>query len=110
LFLSIFNIFGTKYGVPYLCLSPKYLGTVSFWSFFIVGFSLGGFVMAFNISCYIQSGSDFPLLATLSKPFARFCTNNSFIPLVFMVAYLISAYNFLNKNEILSTSELLTVI
>lgn len=110
LFLAIFNAIGTKYGIPYLYLSPEYLGTVNFWSFFVMGFSLGGFVMAFNISCYIQSGSNFPFLATLSKPFARFCTNNSLIPLLFIITYLICSFNFLDKNEIINRWEIIKII
>lgn len=105
--MAILNRLGNKYGIPYLYLTPEYLGEVSFWSFAIVGFSLGGFVMAFNISCYIQSGAYFPFLATLSKPFARFCTNNSFIPFAFIITYLISAFNFLSANEAYGSIEII---
>src|SRR5690606_5842815 len=110
LFMAILNQLGTKYGIPYLYLTPEYLGEVSFWSFAIVGFSLGGFVMAFNISCYIQSGASFPFLATLSKPFARFCTNNSFIPLLFIISYLIASYRFLNANEAIGDFDIILKI
>ena len=79
LFLAIFKGLGLKYGIPYLFLAPEYLGKLSFSSYFIVGFALGGFVTAFNISSYIMNGFRFPFLATLSKPFLKYAINNSTI-------------------------------
>ncbi len=69
LFLTITGNLGLKYGIPYLFLAPEYLGELSFMSYFIVGFAIGGFVVAFNLSSYIMNGFRFPFLATLSKPF-----------------------------------------
>lgn len=78
---------GEKYGISYLFLSPEYLGEVSFASYTIFGFAFGGFVMAFNISSYIMNGHRFPFIATLSKPFFKYCVNNSLIPLISIIAY-----------------------
>ena len=99
LFLAIYKQLGLKYGVPYLFLAPEYLGDLSFYSYLIVGFSLGGFVIAYNISSYIMNGFRFPFLATLSKPFLKYSINNSMIPLGFIVSYLILTYQFLAENE-----------
>ena len=77
-----------KYGIPYLFLAPEYLDVVSFWSYFIMGFSIGGFVMVYNISSYIINSKRFPFIATLKRPFVKFCINNSLLPLIFMVYYL----------------------
>jgi len=107
LFLSIFGKLGLKYGIPYLFLAPEYLGHLSFYSYFIVGFALGGFAMAFNISSYIMNGFRFPFLATLSKPFLKYAINNSLIPFGFILSYLILSYHFLKANENFSEIEIL---
>jgi hypothetical protein len=107
LFLIIFNQFGLKYGVPYLFLAPEYLGKLNFWSYLIVGFALGGFIIAFNISSYIMNGFRFPFLATLSKPFLKYSINNSLIPLAFIVSYLVITFRFLHHYEVFSYSEII---
>ena len=99
LFLTIFKNFGLKYGIPYLFLAPEYLGELSFASYFIVGFALGGFVVAYNISSYIMNGFRFPFLATLSKPFFKYSLNNSLIPSLYLSCYLWLTYSFLQENE-----------
>ena len=88
-----------KYGVPFLFLSPEYLGEVSFLSYSIVGFSFGGFIMAFNISSYIMNGHRFPFIATISKPFLKYCINNLFWSLSLIIIYLVSSFNFLIQEE-----------
>ena len=49
LFLIISESLGYAFGVPFLFFSPEYLGKVSYLSFLFLGFSVGGFVMAFNV-------------------------------------------------------------
>ena len=83
LFLFANDSLGYSFGVPLLFLSPEYLGTVSPWSFLILGFSIGGFIMGFNTFSYMKLGPYFPFLTTLSKPFLKFCINNSLIPVLF---------------------------
>lgn len=107
LFLIIFKQFGTKYGLPLLFLAPEYIGNLSFSSYFIVGFAIGGFAMSFNISSYIMNGFRFPFLATLSKPFLKYCLNNSLIPFIFIISYLIQANHFLSENEIFTQNEII---
>ncbi len=46
LFGIISGQIGDKFGLPNLFLHPEYLGEVGFWSFLILGFSCGGFIMA----------------------------------------------------------------
>ncbi len=87
-----------KYGIPFLFLDPEYLDNVSFFSFLIVGFSCGGFIMAFNISSYIMNAFRFPFLATLSKPFLKYCLNNFIIPLLFCVVYIWNIVDFQHDN------------
>ncbi len=84
-----------KYGVPYLYITPEYLGEVSFLSYFIVGFSFGGYIIAFNISSYITNGHRFPFIATLSRPFLKYFINNSFFAITLILVYLFSTIKFL---------------
>ena len=107
LFLAIFGKMGLKYGIPYLFLAPEYLGELSFSSYFIVGFAIGGFVTAFNLSSYIMNGFRFPFLATLSKPFFKYSLNNSLIPSIFIACYVFLTFNFLQENEDFSALEII---
>ncbi|NNC84066.1 MAG: patatin-like phospholipase family protein [Flavobacteriales bacterium] len=88
LFGYISGALANKYGVSFLFLYPEYLGEVGFWSHFLIGFVLGGFVMAFNIYTYVIHAYRFPFLATLSTPFYKFCLNNFLIPGFFLAFYL----------------------
>lgn len=77
-----------KLGGQYLFLDPEYLGVVGFWSFFLLGISFGGFFMTWNLTTYLISAQYFPFLASLSRPFTKFCINNLLIPLLFLGFYL----------------------
>lgn len=99
LFSVVTGSFGKNLGIPYLFLDPEYLGKVSFLSFFIVGISIGGFTMAYHITCYILDGPDFGFIGTLSRPFAKFALNNGLIPLLFIAVYIIYIINFQLQNE-----------
>ncbi len=81
-----------SFGIPYLFLSPEYLNEVSNLSYFILGFGIGGFFMAFHLYSYLILGPSFPFIATLARPFYKFCINNSFIPLVFLVVLIKNIY------------------
>jgi hypothetical protein len=99
LFAIINNYFGLNFGVPYLFLSPEYLGTTSYMSFFLLGFSVGGFIMAFHTYSYIRLGPFYPFIATLSRPFFKFSLNNSFIPLLFILNLAIRIWFFQREQE-----------
>lgn len=107
LFLTIYGKLGLKYGIPYLFLAPEYLGELSFASYFIVGFAIGGFVTAFNLSSYIMNGFRFPFLATLSKPFFKYSLNNAVLPSAFIASYVYLTFTFLHENEAFTVSEIL---
>jgi hypothetical protein len=89
----------SKYGIHHLFLAPEYLNTVSFWSYAIVGFAIGGFVMTFNISSYIINSKRFPFIAALKKPFVKFCINNSLLPFIFLVYYILQVIHYQIKYE-----------
>ncbi len=63
--------------------------------------------MAFNISSYIMNSYRFPFIATLYNPFLRYCINNSLIPLVFVITYLINIFNFQISEHVFSVTHIL---
>ena len=75
-FALITQNLGSKYGIPYLFLAPEYLGEVNWLSYFILGFSIGGFFMAYHLYTYIILAPSFPFLVTLARPFYKFSINN----------------------------------
>jgi hypothetical protein len=90
---------GLKYGVPYLFLYPEYLNKVNFLSYLLLGFSCGGFIMAYNISSYVINSFRFPFLATLERPFFVYFLNNLPIPITFIITYIIAVFHFrINDN------------
>ncbi len=88
LFATVTGAIGEKFGLPDLFLYPEYLGNIGFWSYAILGFSVGGFAMAFHIHSYVAHSKKFPFIATLSKPFLKFTINNSLIPNLFAIVHL----------------------
>ena len=99
LFAMVTGAFGKYLGIPYLFLDPEYLNKVNFTSFFIMGLCTAGFTMAFHITCYINDGHRFTFLGTLSRPFTKFCVNNSLIPLIFFGVYVWQIVGFQINNE-----------
>lgn len=99
LFAIVSESFANKYGIPYLFLAPEYLNKISFWSYFIMGFSIGGFVMTYNITGYIINSGRFQFIASLRRPFVVYCINNSLIPLLFMLFYIYKVIFYHLENE-----------
>ncbi|MDX2360208.1 MAG: patatin-like phospholipase family protein [Crocinitomicaceae bacterium] len=110
LFLIANDSLGYSFGIPLLFLSPEYLGTVSPWSFFLLGFALGGFTMGFNTYSYIKIGPRFPFLATISKPFFRFCINNGLIPAIFMIFLMVRVVDFQIYEEFVSVGPVIVYL
>jgi hypothetical protein len=75
-------------GVQYLFLDPEYLGQGGFWSFLLVGLSFGFYVMSWNLSTYLLLARNFEFLASLSRPFLKWCINNALLPLSVLFVYL----------------------
>ncbi|MFI5204938.1 MAG: hypothetical protein ACHQF2_10620, partial [Flavobacteriales bacterium] len=98
---------GQKFGLPYLFLFPEYLGRVDMLSHSLLGFSCGGFIMAFNMHAYVTHGFKFRFIATVSKPFSKFSYNNFIIPAAFVIVYLVSATSFQINKELLPTSQVM---
>lgn len=106
LFAFITSNLATKYGVHYLFLDPEYLGNVDMWSYMIMGFAVGGFIMAFNISSYIMNAYRFHFLATLHRPFIKYCVNNFIFPVAFVTLYLIKIISFQYESEFLDKEKI----
>lgn len=94
LFSSVTKGFGQGVGIPYLFLDPEYMGQVSFQGMLIMGVAFGIFTISYFITFYILDSQRFTFLGTIRFPFVTFCLNNSLIPLVFTITYLIYYYNF----------------
>jgi hypothetical protein len=94
LFGSVLQFMGVTYGIPLLFLDPEYLGHVNFLSFLMVGFAMGGFIMAWNVSFYILNSYRFEFLASLVNPFVQFSLNNSLLPFSFTVCYIAAVVKF----------------
>ncbi len=105
--LAISGHIASLFGAKYLFLSPEYLGQVNFWSFFIVGFWFGGFLMSWNLTTYLLDAYRFPFLATLEKPFTKFCINNFIIPFAFFVFYLVHIVYFQGYYEFRGFKEII---
>lgn len=110
LFLIVSDSLGFSFGIPILFFSPEYLGKVSNLSFLFLGFSIGGFIMAFNVYSYTKIGPRFPFLIVVSAPFFRFCINNSIIPLAFIFFYIFKMVKFQLYEELASNTDILYYI
>ncbi len=88
LVLLISGGLGRKLGMQFLFLDPEYLGAVNFWSFLLIGLTFGGFYMTWNLTTYLITAHNFPFLASLSRPFTKFCINNVVLPIGFLLFYL----------------------
>jgi len=107
LVLLISGQIGNIFGIKYLFLSPEYLGNINFWSFFIVGFWFGAFMMSWNLTTYLLDAHRFPFIATMSKPFTKFCINNFVIPFSFFVFYFYHIVYFQGYYELRSFENIL---
>ena len=94
LFGFVLQEFATLFGIPYLFLDPEYNHRIGFGGLFIMGVALGGFTMAFHITCYILDAHRFGFLGNEKDPFRKFSINNSLVPVVFFVTYLVAFVRF----------------
>lgn len=105
LFGYITQSVGLKYGIPYVFLYPEYFGRANIWSFLLLGFSVGGFITAFNLFTYTLHAYRFPFVATLARPFLKFNINNGIIPLVFVLTFLWCSYRLQVYKELVPAGE-----
>lgn len=100
LFISMMSGWlGSSLGLQYLFLDPEYLGDSDFMAFLIVGLAFGFFTMSWNLSTYLLIGGYFSFLASLSRPFFKFCINNALLPLLVLLFYCSTLIWFLEPTQ-----------
>ncbi len=110
LFSTLASSFMKTFGADALFFSPEYLGKINILSGFIVGVSLGVFIMCWNITTFILHAKRLKFLATTADPFLQYCINNFLLPLALLLFYLIKLYKFDNLKELMSLNEVLITI
>jgi len=93
------------FGAFTLFLAPEYLGNVNAAGAAITGIATGIFIMSWNITTFILHSSRFRFLATGSKPFLKYCLNNSIIPIAFLILYFIEALNYNTNKELIPLTQ-----
>ena len=107
LFTTIDGAFMKNYGADSLFLAPEYLGNVTVFSFAFVGIAVGMFIMSWHVTTFILFSRHFKFLAATTKPFLRYCINNSVIPLIFLIFYFFRAWYFDHYKELIATTDIL---
>ncbi len=110
LFATVSGHFLKPYGANTLMLAPEYLGKVSALSASVVGFSIGSYIMSWNITTFILHSRHIRFLATTAQPFLKYCINNAIIPLIFLLCYLFFAIDYQRKEELSSAVDILALM
>ena len=99
-----------SYGADALFFVPEYLGKVSALGSALMGIAIGVFFMSWNITTFILHSKRFKFLATASKPFLKYCTNNFVMPLAFLIFYFIRLFQFDLNRELMSVGQILILV
>ncbi len=99
-----------NFGADSLFFVPEYMGKVNALSTALVGITMGVFFMSWNITTFILHTKRFKFLATTSKPFLKYCINNSVLPLLFLFFYLFNAVHFNLNKELISVSDVALLV
>ncbi len=110
LVLFISDRLAAKFGIKYLFLEPEYAGQVGSLSFFLVGLGLGGMIMTWNLTTYLLNARYFPFLATLARPFGKYCINNALLPIAFFGFYVLRLRAFLKAELNYGNGQLLGIV
>ncbi len=102
--------FMKTFGADALFFAPEYLGNVNAISAVIVGVAMGIFIMSWNITTFILHSKRCKFLATTSKPFLKYCLNNSLLPLAFIVFYFVRLYPFDRAKELMGAGEIIILM
>ena len=78
---------GPNLGLQYLFLDPEYLSRAGFWPFLIIGLAYGLLTMSWNLATYLLLGGYFTFLASLARPYFKWCINNALLPLTILAVY-----------------------
>src|SRR5882757_6006556 len=102
--------FMKSFGADALFFAPEYLGSVNVLSAVIVGVSMGVFIMSWNVTTFILHSKRSKFLATTSKPFLKYCINNSLMPLLFIIFYFVRLFPFDREKELISAGDTVLLI
>ena len=98
------------FGANTLFLAPEYLGNVNALSTGLVGFSIGIFMMSWNITTFILHTKHIRFLATTAQPFLKYCINNAVIPVIFLIYYFIEAVNYDRYQELIPVKDIVMLL
>jgi hypothetical protein len=110
LFSTIHGGFMHSVGADALFLAPEYLDHVNALSGAIVGAAAGAFIMSWNVTTFILFSRHFRFLATTTRPFLKFCTNNFILPGILLIYYFFKAIDFDSSKELMTNSEIAWLI
>jgi len=110
LFSTVNSQFLKNYGADALFFVPEYMGTVNLMSAALVGIAMGVFFMSWNITTFILHTKRFKFLAATSKPFLKYCINNALLPLLFLIFYLVKAFEFNLNKELMTVGEMMLLV
>jgi hypothetical protein len=110
LFSTIHGGFMHSFGADALFLAPEYLDHVNALSGAIVGAAAGAFIMCWNVTTFILYSRHFRFLATTTRPFLKYCTNNFILPGSLLVYYFLKAIEFDSTKELMTNSEIAWLI
>ncbi len=110
LFSTIHGGFMHSFGADALFLAPEYLDNVNALSGAIVGAAAGAFIMCWNVTTFILYSRHFRFLATTTRPFLKYCTNNFILPGSLMIYYFFKAIEFDSNKELMTNSEIAWLI
>ncbi|HEY0750104.1 MAG TPA: patatin-like phospholipase family protein, partial [Chitinophagaceae bacterium] len=106
LFSSVNGGFMKTFGAEALFLAPEYLGNVNALSAAFMGIAIAVFIMSWNITTFILFSRHFSFLAATQFPFLKYCFNNSVIPIVFIIFFLIKGYQYTHYRELIPNIEI----
>jgi hypothetical protein len=110
LFSTIHGGFMHSFGADALFLAPEYLDHVNALSSAIVGAAAGAFIMCWNITTFILYSRHFRFLATTTRPFLKYCTNNFILPGSLLIFYFFKTIEFDSNKELMTNSEIAWLI
>jgi hypothetical protein len=110
LFSTFHGGFMHSFGADALFMAPEYLNNVNALSAGIVGAGLGAFIMSWNVTTFILFSRHFRFLATTSRPFLKYCTNNFILPGCLLIDYFIQAVSFDRTKELMTNGEIAWMI
>jgi hypothetical protein len=110
LFSTFHGGFMHSFGADALFMAPEYMNNVNGLSAGIVGAGLGAFIMSWNVTTFILYSRHFRFLATTTRPFLKYCTNNFILPGFLLIDYFIQAVDFDRTKELMTNGEIALMI